>query len=289
MVSTTAPHKAVILARGLGSRMRKAASGVALTAEQSKAADAGVKAMISLDGRPFLDYVISALADAGFTEVCLVIGPEHDLIRDYYDGVAQRRVRISYAVQAEPLGTANAVLAAEEFAGDDRVLVINSDNYYPTEALERIRRADPSRATEALALLREVPGSALVGFTREGMLASSNIPADRIAAFALATADASGNLAELVEKPDEATVRRLGSEAVISMNCWLCTPAIFPAARAIPKSARGEYEITDAVRHAIAGGDPYHVVRAGFGVLDMSNRGDIASVVEALRAREVSL
>ena len=274
MVSTTAPHKAVILARGLGSRMRKAASGVALTAEQRKAADAGVKAMISLDGRPFLDYVISALADAGFTEVCLVIGPEHDLIRDYYDGVAQRRVRISYAVQAEPLGTANAVLAAEEFAGDDRVLVINSDNYYPTEAL---------------ALLREVPGSALVGFTREGMLASSNIPADRIAAFALATADASGNLAELVEKPDEATVRRLGSEAVISMNYWLCTPAIFPAARAIPKSARGEYEITDAVRHAIAGGDPYHVVRAGFGVLDMSNRGDIASVVEALRAREVSL
>ena len=261
MVSTTAPHKAVILARGLGSRMRKAASGVALTAEQSKAADAGVKAMISLDGRPFLDYVISALADAGFTEVCLVI-------------VAKRRVRISYAVQAEPLGTANAVLAAEEFAGDDRVLVINSDNYYPTEAL---------------ALLREVPGSALVGFTREGMLASSNIPADRIAAFALATADASGNLAELVEKPDEATVRRLGSEAVISMNCWLCTPAIFPAARAIPKSARGEYKITDAVRHAIAGGDPYHVVRAGFGVLDMSNRGDIASVVEALRAREVSL
>ena len=274
MVSTTAPHKAVILARGLGSRMRKAASGVPLTAEQSEAADAGVKAMISLDGRPFLDYVISALADAGFTEVCLVIGPEHDLIRDYYAGVSQRRVRISYAVQAEPLGTANAVLAAEEFAGDDRVLVINSDNYYPTEAL---------------ALLREVPGSALVGFTREGMLASSNIPADRIAAFALATADASGNLAELVEKPDEATVRRLGSEAVISMNCWLCTPAIFPAARAIPKSARGEYEITDAVRHAIAGGDPYHVVRAGFGVLDMSNRGDIASVVEALRAREVSL
>ena len=187
MVSTTAPHKAVILARGLGSRMRKAASGVALTAEQSKAADAGVKAMISLDGRPFLDYVISALADAGFTEVCRVRGPEHDLIRDYYDGVAKRRVRISYAVQAEPLGTANAVLAAEEFAGDDRVLVINSDNYYPAEAL---------------ALLREVPGSALVGFTREGMLASSNIPADRIAAFALATADASGNLAELVEKPD---------------------------------------------------------------------------------------
>lgn len=38
-------------------------------------------------------------------------------------------MRISYAVQAKPLGTANAVLAAEEFAGEDRVLVLNSDNY----------------------------------------------------------------------------------------------------------------------------------------------------------------
>ena len=57
MVSTTAPHKAVILARGLGSRMRKAASGVALTAEQRKAADAGVKAMISLDDVRFSDLV----------------------------------------------------------------------------------------------------------------------------------------------------------------------------------------------------------------------------------------
>ena len=35
------------------------------SAEQAKAADSGVKAMISV-GRPFLDHVISALADAGF-------------------------------------------------------------------------------------------------------------------------------------------------------------------------------------------------------------------------------
>ena len=240
--------------------MRKAAENVALSAEQSRAADAGVKAMISLDGRPFLDFVISALADAGFTEICLVIGPEHDLIRDHYDGITTQRVHISYAVQAEPLGTANAVLAAEDFAGEDRVLVLNSDNYYPTEALE---------------LLHEVN--------------RSNIPAERIAAFALATADAEGNLAELVEKPDEATVKRLGEGAVISMNCWLCTPAIFAAARAIPMSARGEYEITDAVRRAIADGDPYRLVRADLGVLDMSSRGDITSVVEALRTREVRL
>lgn len=267
------PTKAVILARGLGSRMRETAEGIALTSEQSAAADAGVKAMIPI-GRPFLDHVISALADAGFVDICLVIGPEHDLIRDYYDSLEKTRVRIRYAVQEEPLGTADAVLAAEEFAGDERVLVINSDNYYPADALT---------------LLTEAPGSALVGFARDAMLAHSTLAPDRIAAFALATADADDNLAELVEKPDEVAVQRLGDDAVVSMNCWLCTPAIFPAARAIPKSARGEYEITDAVRAAIAGGDPYRVVRARAGVLDMSHRGDIASVAEALGAKEVVL
>ena len=253
--------------------MRKEAEGVTLSDEQSKAADAGVKAMISV-GRPFLDHVISALADAGFTDVCLVIGPEHDLIRDYYDSIDKSRVTISYAIQEEPLGTANAVLSAEEFAGDDRVLVINSDNYYPAEALD---------------LLKDVPGSALVGFTREGLLTRSNIAPEKIAAFALATADADGNLAELVEKPDAATALRLGPDAVVSMNCWLCGPAIFDAARAIPRSTRGEYEITDAVRAAIAAGDPYALVVSEDGVLDMSARDDIASVAAALGDREVVL
>ena len=255
--------------------MRKEADGVSLDESQSAAAAAGVKAMISMGGeRPFLDYVISALADAGFTEVCLVIGPEHDMMRDYYNEVAKERVSISFAVQEEPLGTANAVLSAEEFAGDDRILVINSDNYYPAEAMR---------------LLADVPGSALVGFDRTAMLERSNIAPERIAAFALATADAEGNLDELVEKPDQETIDRLGDSAVLSMNCWLCSPAIFPAARAIPLSARGEYEITDAVRAAIDVGDPYRVVRAEVGVLDMSNRGDIASVMEALGDAAVTL
>lgn len=255
--------------------MRKEADGVSLDETQSAAASAGVKAMISMGGeRPFLDYVISALADSGFTDICLVIGEEHDMIRDYYNQADKQRVSISFAVQEEPLGTANAVLSAEEFAGEDRVLVLNSDNYYPAEALR---------------LLAEVPGSALVGFERDAMLERSNIAPDKIAAFALATSDVDGNLDELVEKPDEETIERLGDSAVLSMNCWLCSPAIFAAARAIPMSARGEYEITDAVRAAIDSGDPYQVVRADVGVLDMSSRGDVASVMAALGDAEVRL
>lgn len=254
--------------------MRKAAQGVELSPDQAQAADAGVKAMVSTGKSPFLDFVITALADAGFTQVCLVIGPEHDLVRQHYDRVEKSRVSIDFAIQAEPLGTANALLAAEDFAGSDRVLVINSDNYYPSEALR---------------LLTELPGSGLIGFDRQAMVARSNIPADRISAFAVLRTDPSGDLVDVVEKPDPSTLAAFGDRALISMNCWLCGPAIFGAARSIPKSARGEYEITDAVRAAIAGGDPYRVVPAQVGVLDLSSRGDIASVVDALSGIEVQL
>lgn len=273
MTETDLPNKAVILARGLGSRMRKESEGAELTEEQARAADSGVKAMISID-RPFLDYVISALADAGFDDICLVIGPEHDMIRDYYDEVPKSRVRISYAIQEEPLGTANAVLAAEEFAGEDRILVLNSDNYYPIDSYRALREAEHS---------------ALIGFDRDALFEESNIASDRIAAFALATADEDGALVDIIEKPTPEQMKELGEDAALSMNLWLYSPAIFEASRKIPKSPRGEYELVDAVRQAMQDGEPFDVVPFAGGVLDMSNRDDIASVAEALRGTEVVL
>ena len=63
--------------------------------------------------RPFLDYVLSALADAGCTDVCLVIGPEHGVVSDYYGrATCRERVRVRFAIQAEARGTADAVLSA---------------------------------------------------------------------------------------------------------------------------------------------------------------------------------
>lgn len=269
----TRARKAVILARGLGSRMRKASADAELTEEQAKAANSGVKAMISI-GRPFLDYVISALADGGYDDICLVIGPEHDMIRDYYDEVPKSRVKISYAIQEEPLGTANAVQAAEQFADGDPVLVLNSDNYYPVEAYSA---------------LAGLPNSGLIGFDRKALVDKSNIPADRIAAFALLDAAPDGHLKEIIEKPDPVTVEAMGEDAPVSMNVFLFGPSIFEAAAKVPLSPRGEYELADAVRIAMADGEPFTVVPLAEGVLDMSNRDDIASVAKALEGTEVVL
>ena len=123
-------EKAVILARGLGTRMRKEDNSAPVNRDQAKLADKGIKALIPID-RPFLDYVLHNLAEAGYKKVCLVIGPEHDQIREYYGGLSCQRITIDFAVQVEPRGTADAVAAAEQFAGDDPFLVINSCKLSP--------------------------------------------------------------------------------------------------------------------------------------------------------------
>jgi dTDP-glucose pyrophosphorylase len=273
-MSSTGIRKAVILARGLGTRMRRADGDARLDGEQGRAADAGVKALIPV-GRPFLDYVLSALADAGYADVCLVIGPEHGAVRERYGrDLEQRRLRVHFAVQERPRGTADAVAAAEEFAGDDDVLVINSDNLYPTAVLRA---------------LRELPGPGLALFSGKALVRESNIPAERLRAFAVVMADADGFLTDIVEKPDGATLALFGDDPPVSMNCWRFPKAIFAACRAVTPSKRDELELPDAVRASIRAGVRYAVVRSEAGVLDLTQRGDIAAVAARVRDLAVEL
>lgn len=263
---------AVVLARGLGSRMR-AASDVVLDADQERAADGGAKAMMPLGGRPFLDYVLSALADAGVRDVCLVIGPEHGAVREYYDARPAGRLSIGYAIQERPLGTADAVAAAESWVGSRRFVVVNGDNYY---------------APDAVARLGSVAGNATLGYEREALVALGNIPAERVAAYAILRS-AGGVLTGITEKPSASEVEAAGPRALISMNCWAFTPAVFDACRAIGPSARGEYEIADAVSALGRAGHQVRVVPVASGVLDLSSRADIAGVAARVAGREVRL
>ena len=266
--------KAVILARGLGTRMRRTDDRAALDHRQTAVAETGVKALIPLD-RPFLDYVLSALADAGYHWVCLVVAPKYEAIRDYYvEQSPPRRVRIDFAIQEEPRGTADAVAAAESFAGGDPFLVINSDDYYPVEALRS---------------LRYEKGCATALFEQESMLAGSNIPVDRLRHFAVGKIDERGCLQRVLEKPDPATLASLPRPLWLSMNCWRFGPAIFDACHNIRPSARGELELPDAVQYAIDSlGEPFRVVKVRAPVLDLTSRSDIAAVAARLSGVEVN-
>jgi glucose-1-phosphate thymidylyltransferase len=266
---------AVILARGLGTRMRRADAGASLAEEQARVADTGLKAMIPV-GRPFLDYVLSALADAGLTDVCLVIGPEHDAVREYYGGAsAPARLRVAFAVQAQPLGTADAVAAAAGVVGSRDFLVLNSDNYYPVEAYRALAALD---------------GPGLVAFERDAMIRGSNVPAERVRQFAVVRIGADESMVDIVEKPDEATLASFGAHVYLSMNCWRFDTTVLDACRRVPLSPRGERELTDAVRLARHDlGVRFRVVRMAAGVLDLSSRGDIAGVTGRLAGVEVRL
>lgn len=277
MIDTTSNammDKAVILARGLGTRMRASDDAAEMTAKQAAVAKTGVKAMIPID-RPFLDYVLHDLSQAGYKRVCLVIGPEHGAVRDYYSKeVTCQHITIEFAIQEKPLGTADAVAAAEEFANDDPFLIINSDNYYPLEALRS---------------LRELKGSGLAAFDRDAMLAQSNIPSERITKFAIIESNGSGHMSRIIEKPDAATLASLSGSICLSMNCWRFGPSIFPACRAIKPSPRGELELPDAVQYAIDQlNDTFSVLNIKAPVLDLSSRSDIASVAQRLRGKKLS-
>lgn len=268
-------QKAVILARGLGTRMRQQDESVALDEKQAEIAASGMKAMIFINGRPFLDYVLSELADAGFTKVCLVIGPEHHAIRDYYCSLSASRIEISFAIQEKPIGTADAVLAAESFAGDDRFLIINSDNYYPLRAFE---------------MIRTLRGAGLVGFERERLVFESNFPRERVLKFAVMKLDENGFVERVYEKPDEEVVKQIGEEIFVSMTCWLFTKKIFEACRNITFSKRNELELADAIQYAIDVLDErFKLLPIHAGVLDLSSRADIASVAEVLKGKEIRL
>ena len=264
--------KAVILARGLGKRMRKT-SGAEIRSDQASIAQTGMKAMIPIR-RPFLDYVMSLLADAGWRRICLVIGPEHTAIREYYSSLACRRVRVEFAVQEQPLGTANAVAAAEAFAAGDDFLCINSDNYYPLEALQSLHAVD---------------GMALAAFEKDAMVTGSNIPAERVMKFAVLAIDAAGMLRRILEKPQPRDVAALPLPLRVSMNCWRFSPIIFESCRAIGPSLRGELELTDAVQHAIDHGRLVRAISCRLPVLDLSSQDDISAVARKLLPLEVDL
>lgn len=261
--------KAVVLARGLGTRMRQADSTARLDAEQEAIARTGLKAMIPI-GRPFLDYVLSGLADAGYEKVCVVIGPEHAGVKNYYTTVAPpRRIRISFAVQAKPHGTADAVLTVEEFVSGEDFLCMNSDNYYPVSVLRELRTLNE-------------PGVAL--FDQHTLLTKGNISEEKIRKYAICEVGDDGYLRAIVEKPANSVLAAVRGDALVSMNCWRFSAAIFEVCRHTPLSPRGEFELPVAVGEGIQRfGLRFRAVRCYEGVLDLSSRADIADVAEKLR------
>ena len=177
---------------------------------------------------------------------------------------------MTFAVQQEAKGTADAVLPVEDYAAGEPFVVLNGDNYYPPDVLQALRLAD---------------GCAGVAFSREGLLRTADLSADRIAKYAIVDVAEDGELERIVEKP--ATTAR---DDRVSMNCWRLTSEMFRACREVPVSTRGEYELPAAIGYAIEHlGVSFHMVPADAPVLDLSQRADVPAVAARLESVKVEL
>ncbi|GCD56207.1 bifunctional UDP-N-acetylglucosamine diphosphorylase/glucosamine-1-phosphate N-acetyltransferase GlmU [Acetobacter pasteurianus] len=158
-ISAPRPATAVLLAAGLGTRMKSSRP----------------KTMQSLGGRPMLAHLLANAAEV-FDRLVVVIGPD-------MEEVAELAAPYPVVVQQERLGTAHAALQAEAWFGDGDVAVLYADN--PLISAETLNRLLEERRKPdvGLALLAMRPADP----ARYGRVVAQDGNVERIVEWADAT------------------------------------------------------------------------------------------------------
>jgi mannose-1-phosphate guanylyltransferase len=171
--------KAVVLVGGEGTRLRPLTLSIP-------------KQMLPIVGVPMIERVLGHLASHGVDEAVLSLGYLPDTFMEAYPEGRAAGVRLTYAVEPEPLDTAGAVRFAATFAGmDETFVVVNGD------------------------ILTDLDLTALLAFHRdrgaEGTIALH--PVADPSAFGVVPTDADGRVTAFVEKPprDEAPTNEINA------------------------------------------------------------------------------
>ncbi len=148
--------QAIVLVGGEGTRLRPLTESIP-------------KPALTLVDRPFLAHMIEWLAGHGVTEVVLACGFLPDVLREALRGEEERAgLRIRYAVEPEPRGTAGAIRFAADELGDhldDRFLALNGDVLTDLD-LTALLRAHEEHEARATLGLHPVEDSSAYGLVR---------------------------------------------------------------------------------------------------------------------------
>jgi NDP-sugar pyrophosphorylase family protein len=144
---------AMILAGGLGTRLRSVVSGQP-------------KVLAEVNGRPYLSYLLDQLSGAGVRDVVFCSGYLGDHLEQAF-GSDYRGLRLSYSREPAPLGTAGALRLASEEVRPGLVLVLNGDSYIDLD-LAAFLAFHLRRQSSISMVLAEVPDTRRFGRVQLG-------------------------------------------------------------------------------------------------------------------------
>lgn len=200
--------RAVLLAAGRGTRMRE------LTTDLPKP-------MLKVGGKPILLHIVEGLQRAGIRNFLIIVGYHGETVReDFGDGTCFG-LRINYATQIVQDGTGRVVDLARDFAANSSFILSYGDILVDPANYKRI--VDLPDDVEAIITVKRNENVSKGGavFVNEQM-----------------------ELVDLREKPNPGEPTSPWYNAGVYTFC----PSIFEFTAKLEPSARGEYELTDAIR-----------------------------------------
>lgn len=226
--------KAVLLAAGKGTRMK------ALTAQLPKP-------MLGVAGRPVLEHILRGLTSAGVRQFLLITGYRAEVIEEFFGDGRTFGVSLRYIRQPTASGTGSAALLARDFIGDEPFLLTYGDiltapeNYrMMIQEFCRGGRLGPDGTETSPRTATTTPLDGLVS-TWQG---------EDLTKGGAVLVGEDGCVCDIVEKGKAADLKN----AFYNAGIYILPPQIFAALATLPKSPRGEYELTDAIKQIIRDG-----------------------------------
>jgi glucose-1-phosphate thymidylyltransferase len=184
------------------------------------------KPILPLANRMTLAYAFDRLKDMGIHEICIVVGENEAAMKTALGSGEPYDVRLAYARQPEPKGLAHALSFTKDWVGDDKFVLYLGDAIYGS-GFEAHQRKFLESGAANLNIVKPVSDPERFGV--------ANVEGDRIV--------------RLVEKPKN-------PESNLAMaGMYFFGPEIWEVIPQLQPSARGEYEITDAIQMLVDRGD----------------------------------